>query len=399
VTRAYPIGQSEGDLIAPERQTTPGVVPEGQPGIAQRFNARYVGPIVASPEGTAEIRSRKGRSGSLARAALLVFLVLAGNLSARAELFLLPTANRTIYEAGQEERYFVPTPGKPWTSGTFGCVRTEGWQLHEGLDIKCLQRDKRGEPIDPVMATADGSVVYINPRPSLSNYRNYIVLKHQIEGLEIYSLYAHLREIRDGLKPGQPIKAGEQIAVMGRTSNTRERISIDRAHVHFELNLLLNERYAAWHKSAIPGERNDHGDWNGKNLLGLDPRLILLAQHKEGAKFSLLDFIRNQTELCRVAVRDTKFPWLKRYPALQQPNPQADKEGVAGYELVLNFNGIPFQVIPRAASEIKSKARFQLVSVNDAEEQKNPCRRLVTKKGAHWQLTGHATELLQLLTY
>jgi murein DD-endopeptidase MepM/ murein hydrolase activator NlpD len=329
---------------------------------------------------------------------ILFFAFAEGNL-AHADLLQLPTANRAIYEPGQEEKFFAPTPGKPWTSGTCGCVRTEGWQLHEGLDIRSIQRDKQNEPIDPVMATADGTVAYINTRPSLSNYGNYIVLKHQLDGLEIYSLYAHLREIRAGLKPGQAIKAGEQIAIMGRTSNTRQRISLDRAHVHFELNLLLNERYAAWHKAAVPGERNDHGDWNGKNLLGIDPWAILLTQHKEGDKFSLRAFIQSQTELCRVIVRDTKFPWLKRYPSLVRTNSVAEKEGTAGYELSLNFNGIAFQMIPRAGSEIKSKSRFQLLTVNEVEEKKNPCGRLVTKRRGHWELTTHGTEVLQLLTY
>ena len=47
----------------------------------------------------------------------------------------------------------VGTVGQPWTSGTFGCVRSGGWQMHEGLDIRCLQRDKHGEPLDPVLAT------------------------------------------------------------------------------------------------------------------------------------------------------------------------------------------------------------------------------------------------------
>src|SRR5207247_9632334 len=112
----------------------------------------------------------------------------------------LPTANRALFEADGQERFFVGTVGKPWTTGMFGCVRSDGWQMHEGLDIKCLQRDPRGEPTDPVLATADGTVVYINNRPSLSNYGNYIVLRHQMEGLEIYSLYAHLHEIRSGLQ-------------------------------------------------------------------------------------------------------------------------------------------------------------------------------------------------------
>ena len=71
-------------------------------------------------------------------------------------------------------------------------------------------------------------------------------------------------------------------------------------------------------------------------------------------------------------VRKADFPWLKRYAALVRPNPRAEKEGVAGYELALNFNGVAFELIPRAASEIKGKARFQLLSVNEAEYQKNP---------------------------
>lgn len=318
---------------------------------------------------------------------------------AQNESFQLPTANRALYERGGEERFFVGTVGKPWTSGCFGCVRSDGWQFHEGLDIRCLLRDKRGEPVDPVMATADGTVAYINSKPSLSNYGNYIILRHRIEGIEVFSVYAHLREIRAGLRAGHAVKAGEVIATLGRTANTREGISKDRAHVHFELNLLVNDRFSQWYKKTYPKQRNDHGDWNGQNLLGLDPRLILLAQRSEGAKFNLVNFIRNQTELCRVLVRKADFPWLRRYTVLVKGNPRAQKEGAAGYELALNFNGVPFELIPRAASEIKSGSKFQLLSVNEAEYRKNPCRRLVTKKGARWELANNGIHLLELLTY
>ena len=336
--------------------------------------------------------SRNPTSGILAALALTGW-------SALAQPFHLPTANRALFERGQEEKFFVGTVGKPWTSGGFGCVRTEGWQMHEGLDIRCLQRDQRGEPTDPVMATADGTVTYINTRPSLSNYGNYIVLHHQVERLEIYSLYAHLHEVRAGLRAGTAVKTGEQIAVMGRTSNTRQGISRDRAHVHFELNFLVNERFAAWQKATHPGERNDHGEWNGQNLLGIDPRGILLAQQTQGAAFSLLNFVRQETELCRVLVRVPNLQWARRHPQLVVPNPRADKEGIAGYELALNFHGLPYQVTPRAAGEMTGKTRFQLLSVNQVEQQKNPCRRLVTRKGVHWELTGHGLQLLELLSY
>ncbi len=316
-----------------------------------------------------------------------------------AQPFHLPTANRALFEKGGEERFFVGTVGKTWTSGCFGCVRSEGWQMHEGLDIRCLQRDKRGEPTDPVMATADGTVAYINAKPSLSNFGIYIILRHSVDGLEIYSTYAHLREIRPDLKVGQAVKGGESIAIMGHTANTREGISKERAHVHFELNLFINDRFPAWYKKTFPGQRNDHGVWNGQNLVGLDPRQILLEEHSPGAKFNLFHFVQSQTELCRVVVRERYFHWVKRYSLLVRSNPKAEKEGVAGYEMALNFNAVPFELIPRAASEIKGKAKFQLLSVNEAEQKRNPCRRLVTKRGARWELTSHGLNALELLTY
>jgi peptidoglycan LD-endopeptidase LytH len=314
--------------------------------------------------------------------------------------FQFPTANHTLFDAdGGAEKFFVPTVGKTWTSGCFGCVRTDGWQMHEGLDIRCQQRDKRNEPTDPIMATADGEVVYINKKPSLSNYGNYVVVHHRIEGIDIFSLYAHLSAIREGLKVGTALKAGEVFATMGHTSNTGEPISKDRAHVHFELNLIANDHFAAWYKKNNPKERNDHGDWNGQNLLGLDPKLILLNEHEiSGGTFSLLNFLQHQTELCRVIVRKTDFPWLKRYPMLVRPNPTAEKEGIAGYEMALNYNAVPFELIPRAASEIKGKTKYQLLSVNEPEEKKNPCRRLVVQRGSHWNLAPHGITALDLLT-
>ena len=54
---------------------------------------------------------------------------------------------------------------------------------------------------------------------------------------------------------------------------------------------------------------------------------ILLAEHNPAVKFSLLNFIRGQTELCRVFVRATNFPYLKRYPTLVLPIPPPKKKG------------------------------------------------------------------------
>jgi murein DD-endopeptidase MepM/ murein hydrolase activator NlpD len=331
------------------------------------------------------------------RFALAGFFFSLGSLSAQTP-FQFPTANHALYEIGGELKFLAPTsPDRSWTSGSFGCVRSDGWQMHEGLDIRSLQHDRHGEPTDSVLATTDGTVMYVNTKSGLSNYGKYIVIRHVVEGIEIYSLYAHLSVT--SVAAGKTVRAGEVIGTMGRTSNTSESIGRERAHVHFELNLLVNDNFSAWFKKNLPGEKNDHGVWNGQNLDGLDPRDVLLAEHNPVKKFSLLTFLRSQTELCRVLVRDTSFSYLKRYAPLVLKNPKADKEGIAGYEVALNYNGVAFALMPRAASEIKSAAKVQLLSVNEAEYRAHPCRKLVVQRGGRWQLTDKGQREIEMLTY
>jgi peptidoglycan LD-endopeptidase LytH len=332
------------------------------------------------------------------RSLIFAAVFISGAKSFAQSPFQFPTANHALYTPGDELKFIAPTtPDRPWTSGSFGCVRDNSQRMHEGLDIRHLQTDRRGEPTDPVMATADGTVVYISTHPGLSNYGNYIVIRHIVEGLEIYSLYAHLSAVQPGLKIGNPVRVGEVIATMGRTSSA-ETILKERAHVHFELNVLVNDNFASWFKKNS-SERNDHGEWNGQNLNGLDPLQILLAEKPGAKRFSLLNFLRGQTELFRVFVRATNFPYLKRYAALVLPNPVAEKEGIVGYEVTLNYNGVAFALMPRAASEIKGNAKFQLLSVNEAEQRANPCRHFVAKRGSRWQLTDTGLKELELLTY
>ena len=312
--------------------------------------------------------------------------------------FQFPTANHALYEIGGEAKFLAPTsPDRPASTGGFGCVRTDGWQMHEGIDILHLQADKRGEPTDPVLASADGTVVYVNGKSGLSNYGKYVVIRHMVDGIEIYSLYAHLSDIAPGIAAGKAVRGGETVAVMGRTG---QPIGKERAHLHFEFNLLANDNFQAWFKkNSSPGERNDHGIWNGQNLDGLDPLEIFIAEHHPTKTFNLATYLRSQTELCRVLVRETSFSYLKRYPALVLKNPTAEKEGVAGYEISLNYNGVAFALMPRGASEIKGAAKIQLLSVNAAEYRAHPCRKLVVQRGSRWQLTDKGQREIQSLIY
>lgn len=314
--------------------------------------------------------------------------------------FTLPTANRAIFEAGGGERYFVGTVGRTWESGTFGCVRSDGWQLHEGLDIRCVSRDKAGEPLDAVMAVAAGKVVYASSNAGLSNYGRYLVLEHMVEGIPIYGIYAHLSEFGDGVRVGRVVKAGERIAKMGRTTNTRQGISKERAHLHLEFCLRLSERFNAWHRSVYRGTRNDHGEWNGRNFVGIDVAEVLREDNRLGKKFSLVELLRNRQEMCRVLVRDSDFGWLRRYYPLVMRNPKAEQEGAAGYEIVLDAYGVPFRLIPRAPSEVGAGEKITLLSVNEAVQKAKPCKKLVQKSAkSGWQLTASGRQLVELLIY
>ena len=329
--------------------------------------------------------------------ALLLLLALGQGDDVLGQAFQLPTPNRALFEPGREDDYFTPTVGRTWPSGTYGCVRSEGWQMHEGLDIKCLQRDSSGEPIDPISAAADGSIVYINSKPGLSNFGNYIVMRHRVDGLTVYTLYAHLRKIADGLKEGQFRKSGEVIAVMGRTANTKQGILRERAHLHFEINFMANENFITWRKTTLPGIRNDHGMWNGQNLIGIDPWKVFLEQRNAKARkqpFSLLEFVQSQPVLCRVKIGKTNVKWANRFPQLVEK--KSGTHSVGGYEIYLNSNGLPVKLTPIKKGDLEEN-EVKLLEVFPDVYKAAPCRKLVFKKGQHWTLTAKGKTHINLL--
>ncbi|MEY4691919.1 MAG: hypothetical protein RIT19_2244 [Verrucomicrobiota bacterium] len=332
---------------------------------------------------------------------LLPLLCLSMALGLGAQPFQLPTANRAILDPdGGAERYFVGTAGKPWTSGQFGCVRSGGNQLHEGLDIRPMQRDRRGEPADDARCSVPGVVAYVNTRPGLSNYGNYVVVRHEIDGLEVFTLYAHLASVAPGIRAGAPVQGGQALGRMGRTSNTRQRITPDRAHLHFEITFMVASRYAAWHKAHMEGTRNDHGHFNGRNLVGLDPATVFRSQAKAGTAFNLARHLRETPELARVLIRRPTLDWVRRNPGAVEANPVAQRQGIAAWELSLGFNGIPLRAIPRAASELPANmGPHRLLGVNPRTLEQFPCGKLVFKRGQLWTLTAKGQQHLELLAY
>jgi lipoprotein NlpD len=87
-------------------------------------------------------------------------------------------------------------------------------QRNKGLDIG-------GKPGDPVLASADGRVVYAGA--GLRGYGNLIILKHNNTFL---SAYAHNQTLL--VKEDQTVRKGQKIAEMGSSD-------ADRVKLHFEI--------------------------------------------------------------------------------------------------------------------------------------------------------------------
>ncbi len=258
-----------------------------------------------------------------------VFLcaVLAAVVPATAAEFLFdfPTANHALVE-GRPDDFFMYVnrdfEGKrttPWEGGQYGFVRgpeRSGGEivysaLHEGIDIRPLRRDAAGNPLDPILAAAAGTVVYVNDRPGGSNYGRYLVIEHIIDRSPYYTLYAHLASI--AVAVGDSVRQGQTLGVMGYSGVGLDR---ERSHLHFEFALMLSPNFSSWYASVDPNP-NPHGNFNGRNLVGLDPGDLLAEIRAQPGTFRLTEYLRNQEAYFSVAVPASPhlnilrmYPWL-----------------------------------------------------------------------------------------
>ena len=309
----------------------------------------------------------------------------------------LPTGNDALLH-GRDADFFQPTVEGNVESGMFGCVRSNGHRLHEGIDIKCLQRDRRGEPLDAVHAVADGTVAFINTKAGLSNYGRYLVLEHRWDGVIVHTLYAHLSAIADGLAAGQPVRKAQVIGTLGHTTNTRERIPADRAHLHFEINLLLSPNFYVWYPKHDP-QAPPFGNFNGKNLFGLDPAAVF-REFAGNPKLNFADYVARQHAGFTVLVSARQFPWLRLHPEQVGRPAQANVTPVA-YEIATTAWGVPVSVWARSAAEVTPEQLRRLPVLNridEAEIERAGCRRLVERGRTGWHFSAEGREWVELLT-
>lgn len=271
--------------------------------------------------------------------------------AAGAERFPLvwPTSG-TVWAEGKPPSQWLQHAGSgDPESGGFGGVRSGGSGFHEGLDIKPVARDRRGEPLDEIRAAMPGVVRHISAAAGGSSYGRYIVLEHPTMVPAVYTLYAHLARFTPGLRAGDQVAAGQALGVMGHSSGGY-MIPVDRSHLHFEIGLVATRNFQAWYDRKKMGSRNEHGMWNGLNLIGFDP-LAFFEAWRTGQIATAQDFLARMEPAVRIRVATYRTPdFVTRYPSLLTKPPPLGL--VSGWEVLCDWTGLPFAWTPLTATEV-----------------------------------------------
>ena len=288
---------------------------------------------------------RRNRLGFLAGLALITALRPAG----AAPLIDFPTENRALLGGRPQDffmyvdRDFEGEKSKPWQGGQFGFVRgpvrekgrISYIQLHEGVDIAPVRRDAQGIPLDPVRAAAAGRMVHVSREAGASNYGRYVVIEHLLDGSPVYTLYAHLASI--AVEPGQTVAQGAPIGVLGFTG---AGINRERAHVHFEVCLMLSENFPGWHEAHFPGNPNRHGLYNGLNLVGMDPARLLMESQRNPS-LHLADYVRALEPTFKITINNSpNLSLIRNYPWLVAPGSPASPPA---WSISFSRHGVPIK--------------------------------------------------------
>jgi murein DD-endopeptidase MepM/ murein hydrolase activator NlpD len=319
------------------------------------------------------------------RARLTAIFLCAASLAPAAERLELswPTPSRGWAEGRPASQWLQHAGSGDPESGGFGGVRGNGTQFHEGLDIRPAARDRRGAPTDPVMAAMAGIVRYVNPVAGDSSYGRYVVVEHPNEMPAVYTLYAHLARIEPGVRAGVGVARGQRLGLMGHSSGGY-MIPRDRAHLHFEIGVMITRNFQSWYDRQKFGSKNEHGLWNGMNLMGIDP-LDFFNEWRAGRIATVQDYFAKMETAVRVRIATRHQPdFVTRYPALlTRPMPMGL---TPGWEIRFNWSGVPFAWTPLTAEEVAGLPldRPEILGVDEALERREKSKSLAIARRGKW---------------
>lgn len=334
--------------------------------------------------------------GILVTCAALAWLQLGFAASTERFELVWPTPSTAWAEGKPPSQWLQHAGSGDPDSGGFGGVRSAGTKFHEGIDIKPVARDRRGEPLDSVFAAMAGVVRYISTSAGESSYGRYVVLEHPDMTPAVYTLYAHLAKIAPGLRVGSNVAAGAVLGTMGHSAGGYS-IPKDRSHLHFEIGVAVTRNFQAWYDRRKFGNRNEHGMWNGMNLLGIDP-LAFYNDWRARRITTVQDFFDRMETVVRLRIATYRKPdFVTRYPSLlTKPMPIGP---VAGWEIRFNWTGLPFAWTPLAPSEVAGLRldQPQIVEVNADIERRQRSKSLAVSRRGGWAVGRDLETVLQQL--
>ena len=216
-------------------------------------------------------------------------------------------------------RYVQPaSSGKP-ESGMFGLTRNEGTRFHEGIDVKSVVRDRRGNAVDAIFAVFPGKVAQ------------------------------------------ESVPAGTFLGVMGSSSSVYD-FPAGTEHLHFEIGLRLGEKsFLKWYERSFPpGDENLHDCWNGLNLAGTDPVRFFSEAPLCG---NFRDYLDRVPVALAVVVKDADVPEILKFsPGLSR----ADiPEKTSSWRISFSWSGTPLEFFPMEIYEKDDSERAKIVFVSE----------------------------------
>ncbi len=271
--------------------------------------------------------------------------------------FLWPTPYPRLSTAPDDTAYLQATASGNPASGGYGMVRDGGARYHEGVDIRPVARDRRGEPTDGVTAALAGRVTYVNTRAN-GAYGRYVVMEHHIPGgLLLYTLYAHLAAVDPKLRAGANVAEGTRLGLIGR-SDGGGGFPRERAHLHFEIGMRLSDNFNRWYAAKRYPDPNAHDNYNGINLSGLDPADFFRFVRENGGTITasaLVRWVKSRpvTVVVEIPAAGKRPPdFIRRNPALivagkATATPAGWRIGFTAYGTPISWE--PLTTAPRTA--------------------------------------------------
>ncbi len=160
--------------------------------------------------------------------------------------FRVYTFDKSVDEALDAEPRSAPLPGtEGFGTGETGAVSASGWAFptvadavitsgyksaarpdHRGADIAMRSSDINAAMNKPIFAARDGEVVKAGPA---DGFGNWIVIRHEIDGKRVDTVYGHMYNDGVLVKVGDKVKAGQQIGKIGSNGQSTG------AHLHYEI--------------------------------------------------------------------------------------------------------------------------------------------------------------------